>query len=151
MIQPKIAPQTFPATPAEITAHAKPFSKRRRQRRAWLLRYGDTVKVFMGLALVLAPVMVYVMLTSNLTSLNYALANAETERTQLQGEVQRREDQIAHLESRERLARVAAKLGMRDPVRYQVVNLAPPQPERKSTGVAFLGWSLDFARDRLRR
>ena len=141
-----IAPKLMEA--AEVTAHARPFSKRRRQRRAWLLRYGSSVKVLMGLAVVLAPVMLYVMLTSNLTSLTYALASAETQRTQMQGEVQRLDDQIAHLESRERLAQVAAKLGMRDPSRYEIVNLTPAPPEPKTAGVAFLGWPFDL---RLRR
>ena len=84
--------------------------------------------------------MLYVMLTSNLTGLTYALASAETQRTQLQGDVQRLDDQIAHLESRERLAQIAAKLGMRDPSRYEIVTLAPLEPEPKPGGIAFLGW-----------
>ena len=84
--------------------------------------------------------MVYVMLTSNLTSLNYALANAEGQRTVLQQDVQRLDDQIAHLESRERLSQVAAQLGMRDPARFEIVTLAPPVHDEEAGGLAFLGW-----------
>jgi cell division protein FtsL len=134
VIQPKIAPFT-----PEVAAH-EPVSKARRRRRAWLLRYGSCVKVLLGLGLVLAPVMSYVMLTSNLTGLTYALTSAEAQRTKLQGDVQRLDDRIAHLESRERLYQIAKQLGMRDPNRYEVVTLAPPAPARKTGGLAFLGW-----------
>jgi cell division protein FtsL len=147
MIQPKVAPPQERVPPQRrIPKHA-----RRRRRSVRLAHYSSTVRVLGALVAVLAPVMIYVMLTSNLTSLNYALAAAETQRAQLQQEVQRQDDQIAHLDSRERLAQVAAKLGMRDPLHYEIVSLAPPET-KKPFGIAFLGWlSLGSARDRLRK
>jgi cell division protein FtsL len=127
--------------PAEQSRPRPPKHGRfRRRRRSLLSHYSSTVRVLSIVALVLAPVMVYVMLTSNLTSLNYSLANAESQRTVLQQDVQRLDDQIAHLESRERLAQVAAQLGMRDPARFEIVTLAPPVHNEGSGGLAFLGW-----------
>ena len=81
------------------------------------------------------------MLTANVTGLTFAIEQAEQQRSQLQDDVQRLDDRIAHLESRERLALVAAKLGMREPAGYAVVEL--PQVEKArpaTTGLAFLEW-----------
>jgi len=135
MIQPKLAleaPAVKPRPPQHGRYH--------RRRRSLFAHYGSSARVLSIVALVLAPVMVYVMLTSNLTSLNYALANAESQRTVLQQDVQRLDDQVAHLESRERLAQVAAQLGMRDPTRFEIVTLAPPAHDEETGGLAFLGW-----------
>ena len=92
------------------------------------------------LAMVLAPVMLYVMLTSNLTSLNYALASAQTQKLKVQGDVQRLDDRIAYLQSRERLLQVASKLGMKDASQYAIVSLQPPAPPRNHDALAFLSW-----------
>jgi len=136
VIQPKVAPPPENAQPQRrIPKHGK-----RRRRRSLLGHNGSSGRVLGALAAVLAPVMLYVMLTSNLTSLNFALTAAENQRAQLQQDVQRQDDQIAHLQSRERLAQVAAKLGMRDPVRYEVISLEPKPKEKKTLGLAFLGW-----------
>ena len=134
MIQPKIV-ETQDTPRKRMPKHG-----RRRRRNTRFAQYGSCARIVAALSAVLAPVMVYVMLTSNLTSMNYALAAAETQRTQMQQDLQRLDDRIAHLESRERLAQVAAKLGMRDPNRYEVVTLTPPSSERKHGGLAFLGW-----------
>ncbi|MGH7661423.1 MAG: hypothetical protein ACRENA_10995, partial [Vulcanimicrobiaceae bacterium] len=116
-----IAPQLFPeeleryrVSRPRVAVHAT----RRRRRRALQLHYGASGKVLIVLALVLAPVMLYVLLTTGLTSMNYQLAAAEAQKAQLTGEVQRLDDRIAYLDSRERLAQIAAKLGMRDPTQY---------------------------------
>jgi len=130
MIQPKVAERKV-----------LPKHGRRKRRKAWrFAQYSTSARIFGVLTAVLAPVMIYVMLTSRLTSLNYALAAAETQRTQMQQDLQRLDDRIAHLESRERLAQVAAKLGMRDPSRFEVVTLTPSSSEKKTHGIAFLGW-----------
>jgi len=134
MIQPKLA------EPKVAPRNRLPKHGRRRRHNLLLKQYGSCVRIVGALAAVLAPVMIYVMLTSNLTGLNYALTAAETQRTQMQQEVQRLDDRIAHLESRERLAQVAAKLGMRDPVRYEVVTLTPTSSDKAHGGLAFLGW-----------
>ena len=138
-----IAPQLFPQEEVpqkvlgrpRIAAHAT----RRRKRRALRLHYGATAKVLIVLALVLAPVMLYVLLTTGLTSMNYQLAAVEAQKAQLTGEVQRLDDRIAYLESRERLAQIAVKLGMKDPTQYSIVSLEPPRV-KKADGLAFLGW-----------
>ena len=136
MIQPKPVLEPSPA-PQRVRV---PKHGRYRRRRSLLRHYAGTVRIMCIVALVLAPVMVYVMLTSNITSLNYALTKAQSQRSSLQQEVQRLDDQIAYLDSRERLAQVAAKLGMRDPASFQIVTLAPPVQDEKAGGIAFLGW-----------
>jgi cell division protein FtsL len=135
VIQRKPAPEA-PAPKARPPKHGR----YRRRRRSLFAHYGSSARVLSIVALVLAPVMVYVMLTSNLTSLNYALANAESQRNVLQQDVQRLDDQVAHLESRERLSQVAAQLGMRDPAHFEIVTLAPPPRDEGVGGIAFLGW-----------
>ena len=138
MIAPKELPLQQPrkVRHPRIAAHAT----RRRRRRAWLLHYGGSARVLIVLALVLAPVMVYVMLTSSLTSMNYQLDTAQAQRLQLQGDVQRLDDRIYALESRERLLAIAKKLGMTDPQQYAIVSLQQPQSAQKPGGLAFLGW-----------
>lgn len=147
MVAPQLLPQPEKTRPRPRVA---PHSKGRRRRRAFLLQYGSSAKVLVVLAMVLAPVMLYVMLTSNLTSLNYALASAEASKAKLSGDVQRLDDRIAYLQSRERLLQVASKLGMKDASQYAIVSLQPPA-KPKAGGLAFLSWlSLDRARDKIR-
>ena len=134
MIQPK------PSNPPPSRPRVAPHATRRRRLHARRARYAGSVRVLGLITLILAAVMSYVALTSNVTGLNYAIAHAENERVQLQGDVQRLDDQIAHLESRERLAEVAAKLKMRDPARYEIVALPQTQPRPKPGGIALLGW-----------
>jgi cell division protein FtsL len=89
---------------------------------------------------VLIPLLIYVTLTANLTSLNFALTRAETERTALATETQRLDDKIAGLQSPERLAALAAKLRLHDPHVYAVVRLPDAKaPQPKPTGIALLG------------
>jgi hypothetical protein len=70
--------------------------------------------------------MVYVMLTSNLTGLTYAVSKAQHQRAALQDESQRLEDQISALRSDDRLSGVAARLGMREPQRFALVKIGTP-------------------------
>ena len=135
MIQPKTAyvPPSRPRTAAHAT--------RRRRARAQRARHAGLVRFVSILLPVLVAVMSYVALTSNVTGMNYAIAHAEGDRLQLQQEVQRLDDTIAHLQSRERLEQVAMKLKMRDPERYAIVALPDLQPARpKPGGIALLGW-----------
>src|SRR5579875_2920131 len=148
-----VAPQLFPdlESPLQELKPSKrrfpPHATRRRRRIALFRHYSGSARVFLVLAMVLAPVMLYVMLTSRVTSMNYALASAQAEKMHLQGEVQRLDDRIMYLQSPERLAQVAAKLGMKDPSLYAIVTLpAPAQP--KPSGLALLGLRLDFTRAR---
>ncbi len=91
-------------------------------------------------ALFVVPLMFYVMLTANLTSLNYKLARVELQKLALQTETLRQDDRIAKLESRERLAALAAQLKMRDPQTYAVIGLPRTQTAAAPRhGIALLG------------
>src|SRR5262249_22155014 len=70
--------------------------------------------------------MSYVMLTSNLTSLTYSVANARATREALREETARLDDKLAQAQSQENLAKMARKLGMHDPQTFAMVKLAAP-------------------------
>lgn len=89
-------------------------------------RYGGLLRVSAAIGSVLVALLAYVMLISNVTSLSYAVAKAQQQRTALQEETARLDDRLSTLESDDRLARVAAKLGMKDPQSFAVVQLEPP-------------------------
>ena len=136
MIQPKVAYQTPPRPRVRVAAHATQ-KRRAHARRA---RYSNCARALAYIGLAGIPIMLYVMLTANLTGLNYAIAHAQHERSIAQDDVQRLDDRIAHLESRERLAQIATKLGMREPQSYAVVTIPPPAPHPKVAGLALLEW-----------
>jgi hypothetical protein len=113
---------------------------RRRFRHAHRRSYIGFLRVGAAAAVFVVPLMLYVMLTANLTSLNYKLARVEAEKIALQAETMRQEDRIAKLESRERLAALAAQLKMRDPQVYAVISLPQAQPTpAPAHGIALLG------------
>jgi hypothetical protein len=89
-------------------------------------RYTGIVRVTIGLGSLLALLMVYVMLTSNLTGLTYAVSKAQHQRAALQEDSQRLDDQIAALRSDDRLSGLAARLGMHEPQRFALVKLGTP-------------------------
>jgi cell division protein FtsL len=92
-------------------------------------RYSSLLQFCAVLAVTLCAVMLYVTLTAHLTSLNYAVAKAQLERTQLQAETARLDDRLAQLRSDDRLARVAASLHMQDPQQFALVQLPAPVHE----------------------
>jgi len=85
------------------------------------------VGVFMWIAAVTFVVMGYLTLLVNVSHLYYEFAQANSKRLELQDMTMRLDDKIARLRSRERLALVAGRLGMHDPVAYAVVRL-PREP-----------------------
>lgn len=93
-----------------------------------------------------AVVMTYVMLTAMLTRTNYQVVRAERERIALQDETLQMDDRLARLRSRDRLAALAARLGMQDASAYAVVELPrkPNPPAESYHGLAFFpslaGW-----------
>jgi hypothetical protein len=121
--------------PHSIAAPRTPASDagRRRQQRTRRQGYVSAIRVAVVLAFVLTMVMAYLALMANLTSLNYRIARASAERSALSEASVRLEDRIAHLESRERLAVLAIKMGWREPHIYAVVD--QPQPKQKSDGI----------------
>lgn len=102
-------------------------------------RYSTLLQFCAVLAVLLCGVMLYVTLTARLTSLNYAVAKAERERTALQAETARLDDQLSGLKSDDRLARVAAKLHMQDPQQFAMVSLPAPVHEAPSRLAFFAG------------
>lgn len=90
------------------------------------------------LCAVLALAMLYVMLTSKLTSLNYALAKAEREKASLESQASRLDDQLAALESDDRLASLAVRLHMGDPAQFALVSLPAPIRHEDHSHLAFL-------------
>ncbi len=122
--QPAYAPQPKPRIPNPRTARNATQKRIVKTHRA---RYGALVRVGAVLALVLTGLMAYVMLTSNVTSLTYAVAKAHHERDLLQQQTARLDDQIATARSDERLATMARKLKMSDPQLFAVVHLTPTE------------------------
>ncbi|HXP93062.1 MAG TPA: hypothetical protein VN905_06290 [Candidatus Binatia bacterium] len=98
-------------------------------------------------ATVVALLMLYLALMANLTSLNYRIGRASEQRTALQEETMRLDDRVAHLESRERLAELAMKLGMQEPRIYAVVSPADATASKSGRGpggIALLGSVADW-------
>jgi hypothetical protein len=135
-----IALQAIPPEPQPRHVERGRNATRRRFRRAQQRSYAAFLRVGAAAAVLVLPLMLYVMLTANLTSLNYKLARVETQRLALQAETLRQEDRIAKLESRERLSALAARLKMHDPRMYAVIS--PPHTQLQPSpahGIALLG------------
>ena len=141
MIQPRERPTRSPVPERPRK------SARRRQARTRRQRYVTAVRVLGASAAVVALLMLYLALIANLTSLNYRIGRASEQRTALQEETMRLDDRIAHLESRERLAELAMKLGMQEPHIYAVVSPAEAiasKPDHGPGGIALLGSVADW-------
>jgi hypothetical protein len=132
----KAVPQ--PKSPARVHVRAREAA-RRRGRRTRLQHYAMPARIAATFAIVLVPVMIYVLLMGNLTALNYSLAQVTEQKSALLEETNQLDDRIAQLESRERLADVAARLHMHDPRVYAVVDVPNPVAAPPSNGIAFLG------------
>jgi len=88
-------------------------------------RYAGVARVSVALTGILLLLMTYVLLTSNLTGLSYAVAKAAAQREALQEETTRLDDRISALRSDDRLAQLAARLGMHEPAVLAVVRIEP--------------------------
>lgn len=86
-------------------------------------RYAVIVRVTLAIAAAMSVLLLYVRLTSSITALSYAVDQARAQRTQLEMQTARLDDQIASLTSDDRLAAVAAKLGMVQPEAFLRVSL----------------------------
>ena len=136
MIAHKVLPQ--PKPPARVHVRAREAA-RRRGRRTRLQHYAMPARIALAFGIVLVPVMIYVLLMGNLTALNYSLAQVTEQKSALLEETNQLDDRIAHLESRERLSDVAARLHMHDPRVYAVVDVPITPAAPASNGIAFLG------------
>ena len=134
-----IAPQRI-LTDAPRTVQRVRTATRRRVRRGRRAMHGPLVAVIGFAVVILVPLLVYVSLTANLTSLSFAIARADRERAALTDETQRLDDRIARLTSPDRLAGLALQLKMRDPHVYAVVTLpSTTKVQPKPSGFALLG------------
>jgi hypothetical protein len=135
-----IALKAMPPEPQPRHVERGRSATKRRFRRANRRSYAAFLRVGALAAVFVAPLMLYVMLTANLTSLNYKLARVEAQRIALQAETMRQDDRIAKLESRERLSVLAAQLKMHDPQMYGVISLPAVHPAAAAPhGIALLG------------
>lgn len=106
-------------------------------------RYAGVTQILVWLGCGLVVVMLYVMLTANLTRLTYATGKVEHQRNVLLEQTGRFDDRLAGLRSEERLSAAAAKLGMRDPSLFAVVHV-PPAAREDRAHVAFLSSLVDW-------
>lgn len=86
-------------------------------------RYAGILRVATAIGCLLTLFMFYVVLTSVLTGMSYAVAKAHQQREALLEESMRLDDRIATLRSDDRLWSLAARLQMKDPQRFAVVRL----------------------------
>ena len=122
-----IAPSVFKkSTHLERPRSVRAATQRRLVRKS-RKRYAGLTRVFAALSCILFLLMIYVLLTSSLTGLSYAVANARAAREGLEEETMRLDDRIAALRSDDRLAALAARLGMRDPQQFAVVRVETPR------------------------
>lgn len=134
MVQPRFLEQKA-RIPNPRTVRAATQRRIVRKSRA---RYASVSRVFGWLICVLALLMTYVVLTSSLTGLSYAVAKAGAQREALQEETMRLDDRIAALRSDDRLAAIAARLGMREPQTIAVVRIERPHVAQVKQHVAVL-------------
>ena len=140
MIAPQAIPQPKGPPKPNHRVHVRAReAARRRARRTRIHGYAIMARIVVVVAVVLVPVMLYVLLMGNLTAENYTLAHVTQQKLDLVAETTRLDDRIAQLESRERLADVAARLHMHDPQVYAVVDVPRPQLAPPPNGIAFLG------------
>lgn len=139
--QPESDPDRQRRRRPHATEWTRAVATRRRFARAQRRGYAAFARVAAIGAVFVLPLMLYVMLTANLTGLNYTLARVQAQKTALLAQTMRQDDRIAKLESRERLAALAVQLKMHDPQTYAVVSVPPAQtaPAPRAGGVALLG------------
>jgi len=112
----------------------------RRRARTWRARHAGFTRLFATVAALTIAIVFYLALMANVTRLNYELAHSLQQRSQLIDSTARLDDQIARLESRDRLAAVAARLGLREPQTFAQIVLPPPRRVLAAHGIAFLRW-----------
>jgi len=124
-------------SPQRIHVRTARQATQRRVSRKARARYSSLLQFCACLAVTLCGVMLYVMLTARLTSLNYAVAKEQHERTTLQAETARLDDRLAALKSDDRLARVAASLHMQDPTQFAMISLPQAVHREAPSRLAF--------------
>jgi len=139
-----LAPRVVEARPRVRNVRTARVAALQRRTKTAQKRCAHLGRFFGGLAAVLALLMGYVMLMSNLTGLDYAVARAERERVALQDQTARLDDRIAMLRSQERLAAIAGEFGMRDAQDFAIVTVPreqrPASPRPRLALLSTFGW-----------
>ena len=142
----------LPRVPAERRGKAKRqrvagtragrFATQRRRRRTRRLRYQDAARI-VGIVTALTVVgMLYLSLLTNVDSLHHQIRIEAKHIADLQYENQKLAERVEALRSDDRLAQVAARLGMHDASAYAVVRapvVAAGQPAERHDAFALLG------------
>lgn len=144
MVEPSTLRAPRQAAGGNIRVRTARNATQRRVSRAARARYSTLLQFCTALGVVLVLVMGYVTLTARLTSLNYAVAKAQLERSTLQSQTARLDDEVAKLSSDDRLAQVAAKLHMQYPQQFAQVSLPAPPRERAPSRLAFFSGLAGF-------
>ena len=134
-------PRVYEAEPsrARLASRAARTAADRRRARTLRSRYTLFSRILVAATLVTVVVCAYLALMANVTRMNYQIAKARAEESRLLDQTARNEDRIARLESRERLAAVAASLRMHEAARFVLVRLPePPVVADAPRGLAFL-------------
>lgn len=140
MIQPKESPRFAPPPKPDRSAHRARTATETRRKRARRRRSLVPLRLVGAIAVGALLVLGYEGLFANLNGLAYSLDHANAQRAALIEENARLDDRVAHLASRDRLAGVAAKLGLHDPQTYAVVRVPAPRASAPPHGLALLDW-----------
>lgn len=110
----------------------------RRRTRAKRLRYALLARIVASVGVLTVAVVVYLGLMANVTRMNYELGRSERARLALGATSLQLEQTLAGLRSRDRLAAIAARAGMREPRTFVSVTLPVDRPPSPPSGLAFL-------------
>ncbi len=139
-------PQAPSAPPTPRISAVPSVTSQQRRARTSRIAHAAFRRIIATATIVTTLVIGYVMLTASLTRTNFQIVKAQRERTALSDETTQLEDKLEHLESRDRLAAIAAKLGMHDASAYAVVEIPvdPAVARHRTRGLAFFpslaGW-----------
>ena len=111
-----IAPQLLPDQRYDERRRAARIRARAAtQRRAHAVRRRNaatSIRIVAGIVLIFAPLFAYVMLTASAASLNYRVAIAQDRYATLKESTDQLDERIRYLQSHERLADIASRMGM---------------------------------------
>ena len=133
-----VRPQTFDRKKRVSNPRTARYATQRRIVRKSRARYSNIKRVGAAVLGLLVLFMGYVLLTSMLTGLSYAVARAAHQRETMLEETMRLDDRIAALRSDDRLSTVAARLRMSDPQQFAVVHVPHPSTIADRPHVAML-------------
>ena len=111
-----------------------------RRERSRTRRYASFTRIFATVGALTFAIVIYLGLRANVTRMNYELSKTVRAKTALVDESSRLDDRIARLVTRERLAVLAKRLGMREPETFARVALPVDRPTPSTRGIAFLTW-----------